>query len=431
MAPPLKVLLVLTEFPPRIGGMQTHAHYLAKHLHAKGYSIEVVTYHAITRIEETRHLNWDNNVPYPVHRILSRIGHFENLNKLENLAKNLKVDLVYCSTVFYGALRDRLKIPVVARSVGNDVLRPWIVYPYKVASRLLSHKWFEKYLYRYFRTLDYPEAIEVLWRGKRRKLMMDSARQLSLIFANSDFTRKELQAIGVDSASIKVLSGGVESAKFAARPKRNDALRKTLNIPKEHYVVLTACRLEHKKAVDFLIESMPSLLEHFADGHLVIVGRGRKERKLRALARRSPARDRITFAGRVEHDIIQEYYQMADLFVLPSRLHIDPVTGLRDAETMGRVLCEANAASVPTIAANSGGIPSIIRHDVNGLLFESDDTESYLRAISEVRSNPQRTKIRIANGQMLAKHRYDWSVILHTHEASFLSCHAEGKALHV
>src|SRR5882724_4527934 len=34
---PMRALLVLTEFPPSIGGMQTHAIYLARHLHDRGH----------------------------------------------------------------------------------------------------------------------------------------------------------------------------------------------------------------------------------------------------------------------------------------------------------------------------------------------------------------------------------------------------------
>lgn len=411
--------------------MQTHAHYLAQYLSNHNYQINVVTYHAVTRLEEKRHQDWDAGLPYPVHRILSRIGHFANLAKLETLARSTQADLIYCSTVFYGELSNRLNIPVIARSVGNDVLRPWIVYPYRTASRLLSSRFYEKYLYRYFRSLDYPEFIEALWRKKRRSLMIDSAKKLSCIFANSEFTKSELEDIGVTPSHIRVLTGGVEFSVFNNTASKKSALRKNLNIPKDRYILLTACRLEHKKAIDFLIESMPQLLNQFPDAHLVVVGSGRKERKLKNLARKSSATERITFAGRVEHQQIHDYYQIADLFVLPSRIHIDPITGLRDAETMGRVLCEANAASVPIIASNSGGIPSVIRHDVNGLLFETDNIQSYIDAVTIVRSQPDRTKLRVENGKMFAQHHFDWSVILEKHQTCFESFQTEETANHV
>ena len=43
-AKPLRILLVLPEFPPAIGGMQTHARYLSEHLHNQGHTVRVYTY---------------------------------------------------------------------------------------------------------------------------------------------------------------------------------------------------------------------------------------------------------------------------------------------------------------------------------------------------------------------------------------------------
>ena len=44
----MRLLLVLTEFPPSIGGMQTHAYYLSRHLVEAGHEIQVVTYSSPT-----------------------------------------------------------------------------------------------------------------------------------------------------------------------------------------------------------------------------------------------------------------------------------------------------------------------------------------------------------------------------------------------
>src|SRR6476646_11349850 len=86
---PLRLLLILTEFPPSFGGMQTHAVYLCRYLHQLGYHIEVATYRG-PEVE----------FPFPVHRCLSRIGFTENLHALESLARIARPDLLYSSTIF-------------------------------------------------------------------------------------------------------------------------------------------------------------------------------------------------------------------------------------------------------------------------------------------------------------------------------------------
>ena len=110
-----RLLLILTEFPPSFGGMQTHAIHLCRYLHQRGYQIEVATYRG-PAVE----------FPFPVHRCLSRIGFTQNLQVLESLTRIARPDLLYSSTIFYGRLSASTGIPMIARSVGNDVLRPWI-----------------------------------------------------------------------------------------------------------------------------------------------------------------------------------------------------------------------------------------------------------------------------------------------------------------
>ena len=61
------------------------------------------------------------------------------------------------------------------------------------------------------------------------------------------------------------------------------------------------------------------------------------------------------------------------VFVLPSR-----------TEAMGRVLLEAMACAKPRIGSRVGGIPTLIEHDVDGLLFRSenvDELEQQLRRL--------------------------------------------------
>lgn len=55
------------------------------------------------------------------------------------------------------------------------------------------------------------------------------------------------------------------------------------------------------------------------------------------------------------------------------------------AECYGLVFCEASAFGVPSLATDTGGIPSIIRSDLNGYLFPlSADGEIYANKVKEV-----------------------------------------------
>jgi phosphatidylinositol alpha-1,6-mannosyltransferase len=86
---------------------------------------------------------------------------------------------------------------------------------------------------------------------------------------------------------------------------------------------------------------------------------------------------------------------------------------------MGRVLCEANAAGVPAVASRSGGIPSVITHGTNGLLFEEGRADQLVETVDLLRHDSAlRSRVRDA-GLRAAADIFDWSVVCEAHEREF------------
>ena len=398
--------------------MQAHAIALAEHLYKRGYPLEVLTYRSNKHEEKHAVETFDARLSFPVHRILSRLGYWNNIEVIVNFARQFQPDLAYCSTVFYGFLSEQLEIPVICRSVGNDVMRPWIAYPFRFASRFVSNAFLEQPIYDLFKRFNYPEWVEILFHKVRYQLMVRSARLMTYIMANSAFTADLLEETGIPKHRIGILVGGVDSRLYAcSAPERiRKKLRSTLGLPVDRYLITTACRLVAKKGIDFLLISFLELHERMPDAHLMIIGEGRHEKRYRRQVQRLGLSEHVTFTGRIPHVEIQQYYWASDLFVLASRVQVNPVTGLRDAETMGRVLCESNAAGIPVVASSSGGIPSVIKHRQNGLLFEPDNTEDFISQVELIRSDKALRKKMIKTGLKWARERFDWSVIVSMHE---------------
>jgi hypothetical protein len=176
MAAP-RLLLVLTEFPPSFGGMQTHALALCHWLRQRGYEFAVATY------------RWEDGpmesylYDFPVHRVLSRVAYQANLRKLEAITRQYSARLIYSSTVYYGELAGRTGRPMLCRSAGNDVLRPWIAWPFQWGSRLLDIPLVDRYLYRRWRRWQWPEALEGLLMERRFAVMRNSARLMPCILS--------------------------------------------------------------------------------------------------------------------------------------------------------------------------------------------------------------------------------------------------------
>ncbi len=413
-----RILLVLTEFPPRIGGMQTHALALANHLHRRGYAIEVVTYRNNQHEEKDALVHVDSKLSFKVNRVLGRVSFWKNIKAISTIAREFSAEILYSSTVFYGLLRRELHIPIICRSVGNDVLRPWIVYPFRFGSGLLGHPFFEERIYNVFKRFNYPEWIELFFHKRRHRLMADSARSADYILANSNFTAQLLHNLSIDEKQINVLVGGVDAQRFDGKfsKKTSRQWREELQLAQKAYLITTVCRLVAKKGIDFLLSVIPTLQKEMPDVHLLIIGGGRMERKYRRLIEERGLSKFVTLRGAVDQNEIQKYFWASDQFVLASREHIHPITGLRDVETMGRVLCEANAASVPVIAARSGGIPSVIRHGKNGLLFEPDNAQDLIQAVLRIRRDKTLRRRLTTHGKKLAEKAFDWSVVFNRHE---------------
>lgn len=399
--------------------MQTHARYLSAHLAQAGHEVQVATYYLTGPDEIEAAAEVDEALPFKVHRSLSRISYWYNIELLRIISANFEPDLIYCSTVFYGLLRDSIDVPIVCRSVGNDVLRPWIAYPFRRGSKLLGASGLDNWAYTVFKGMNYPEWVDLFFDQKRRALVKRSIRWIDVVIANSAFTADLFDDLGMEADRIQVLVGGVDADRFMPKKDKQSSLRKELGIDPDAYVITTVCRLVAKKGVDFLLRAFPAVQNLLPKAHLLIVGEGKNSKAYRRLAKELDL-ERVTFAGSVDHQQVQRYYWTSDLFVLASRIKVNPITNQRDAETMGRVLCEANAAGIPVIAARSGGIPSVITHNQNGLLFDSDNEGDFLEQISRVQGEPTLADWLTKNGLKLARQKFDWSVVLAAHEAYFM-----------
>jgi glycosyltransferase involved in cell wall biosynthesis len=203
---------------------------------------------------------------------------------------------------------------------------------------------------------------------KRRTAMMrSSAKQMERIFANSAFTQKLLEDAGVSPERVEILPGGVD-VKFFADGR---SCREELGMSEEYFYLLTACRLVEKKGLDTLVEAVGLLRDRGVKLRLLIAGEGGSRKCIEDSVARLGLSESVLLLGYVDRERLRGYLHVSDLFVLPSREVVDARTGLRDAETMGRVLCEASACGLPVVTTCSGGIPSVIQDGWNGFNFLS------------------------------------------------------------
>lgn len=163
--------------------------------------------------------------------------------------------------------------------------------------------------------------------------------------------------------------------------------------------ILTVSRIDPRKGLRVLPSVIGALHSAGLKPSLDIIGPavgqpGEEERN--AIAQMSETLGvaaHVRMPGAVPLDRLLPLYRGYDMFVLPTL----------PGEGIPRVLLESMTAGVPIVTTRVAGIPSLIQHEVNGLLAETPDADSVTAAIQRIASDGSLRRRLIANGYETAR----------------------------
>ena len=115
------------------------------------------------------------------------------------------------------------------------------------------------------------------------------------------------------------------------------------------------------------------------DWRLTVVGDGPARPEVEAAL--SPISDRVSWRGALDEDALTDAYRSADLLVWPAV-----------NEAFGMALLEAQAAGLPVVAGDTGGVSAIVRHDRTGLLVPVGDAGAFANAVAGLIADPARRR---------------------------------------
>jgi glycosyltransferase involved in cell wall biosynthesis/MoaA/NifB/PqqE/SkfB family radical SAM enzyme len=152
------------------------------------------------------------------------------------------------------------------------------------------------------------------------------------------------------------------------------------------------------KGIDLLLKAFAQLDDTV---RLRVWGRprGQDTSALQSLAVRlaNGASTRIEWRSEYRNqDIVREVFDHVDVLVVPSIW----------VENSPLVIHEAQQAGVPVVTANVGGMAELVRHEVNGLLFEFRDHESLAREMQRL-ANDTALATRLGSAGYLASSTHD------------------------
>jgi glycosyltransferase involved in cell wall biosynthesis len=142
-----------------------------------------------------------------------------------------------------------------------------------------------------------------------------------------------------------------------------------------------------------VLRALRVLVDGGADAFLVLVGDGPDREPLERHAHELGVARRCLFVG-YQNDVAR-FYDAMDVLLLPSVNEGTPVS-----------VIEALAAGRPAVATRVGGVPDVIRDDVDGFLVAAGDADALGTRLGELARDPERRRQMGSAGQARMLERY-------------------------
>jgi len=170
-----------------------------------------------------------------------------------------------------------------------------------------------------------------------------------------------------------------------------------LSIDTKCFVIGNVSRLEAVKGHQYLLDAFKKVIEErsLIPVKLLILGEGVERDNLKNYVRKLNLEDKVIFAGYRKD--IEELMAIMDIFVLSS---------LR--EGLPRVLVQAAAVGVPSVAFNVDGVPEIIKDGYNGFLVRPKDVNQLADKIIRYIDNRELIELHGKNGRNFVNGK--WSI---------------------
>ena len=370
----MRVLMVISQFHPIIGGAEKQAQLLGRALIERGIDVDVVTGwwdRRTPRREKVEGLRvFRNFSSWGMFGIkgLRTLGAFTYMASLglHLLVCGQKYDLIHVHQVLYPAF--------VSALIGKTFLRKPVLVKNAcsgVTSDIVHMKRFPF--------------------GSRQLNYL--VKSMDCLVTVNEEGASEFKAVGYPGSKIARISNGVLIPR-EGKASYHRVLR-----------VLTTARLDTQKGIDVLLNAWVHIVQQHPGIRLTVLGQGPAEKELKGLSGELGLAGSVEFPGLTRH--IEKYLQEADLFVLPSR-----------AEGLSNALLEALSYGIPCIATNLAGNRELLGGDntpvssggfrvtPNGLLVNVDDERGLSEAILHLIQNSKEREEMGRRGRAFIVERY-------------------------
>jgi len=261
-------------------------------------------------------------------KLLCRFG-------LENYIFGLEKELHGCDIVHTAETSTRYSYQVIKlkKKIGFKVVATvWENIPYR-----------EECFFTHIKGMDH-----------RKRVVREN---VDMFIAVTEKAKEALLLEGVKEDKIHVIHPGIDLSRFKPLSAGETLLREQ-GFSKDNFVILFIGRLVYEKGIYDLLLAAKKIIEDIDLSkflpRFLIVGSGPEHVNVLRLLNEWRIEKYFKLKGNIIYDEIPYYYNLADIFVLPSL----PVRTWQ--EQFGMVLVEAMASGLPVITTFCGSIPEVI-----------------------------------------------------------------------
>lgn len=237
------------------------------------------------------------------------------------------------------------------------------------------------------RKLKRPYIVTIYDYLREREQFMIDPQWCRQVIAISDSVKAELlQRTRIPAELVSVIPTGIEPPPEHQCPS---ILRDGRNP-----VIGTTGALESGKGLDLFLRAAVEIRKQLPGAMFLIAGSGPEERSLRVMARDLGLTESLTILPNLLH--FGPALQAIDLFVLPAL-----------KQGLASTMLEAMAYRLPVIGTESGGVRSVITHDVTGILVPPADVNALADQVITLVRNPDRARELGAAARRCILERYD------------------------
>jgi glycosyltransferase involved in cell wall biosynthesis len=249
---------------------------------------------------------------------------------------------------------------------------------------------------------------------------IESLKKADLLLAISESSRREaMEALSLSAHQVLNISAAVDGQfhPVALTQSRIEALQQQYGITRK-IILYAPGGFDSRKNFENLIEAYAMLSAANRKNHqLVIVGHITAERRLylnEQAKKAGLAKDELVLTGYLLNEVLVEFYNLASLFVFPSK-----------HEGFGLPVLEAMACGAPVIGSNITSIPEVI--DFPEALFDPFSAKGIAEKMTQVLGDDSLRHALSLHGVKQAK-QFTWDVCAKRAIAGFeerfdVSCH--------